>query len=81
MEELEIILSRNNDAIAEWIDRRYEDLAQAMKAIDQRTGQMSILRFMRSADDRRQYSDTFQTRLQEARRAALPTSSNTVDVD
>ena len=51
------------------------------KAIDQQTGQTSIIRFMRSADTRRQNNITFQNRQQDSRRAALPTSSNTVDVD
>ena len=76
-----IILSRKNNTIAKWLDRRYKDRAQEMKAIDQRTGQTSILRFMRSVDTRRQYNSTFQTRWQEARQAALPTNSNTVDGD
>ena len=80
LEERAIILSRNNDAIAKWLDRRYEDRAKSMKAIDQRTGQTSILRFTRSANNR-QYNYAFQTCQQEARRAALPTSSNTVDGD
>ena len=76
-----IILSKNNDAIAKWLDRRYEDRARAMKTIDQRTGQTSIFSFMLPLETRRQNSSTFQTRIQEARRAALPTSSNTVDGD
>ena len=44
-------------------------------------GQISILRFMRLADDRRQYDNAFQTRQLEAWLAALPTSSNMVDGD
>ena len=52
-----------------------------MKATARRTGQLSIIRFMRPIDNRRQRKRNFQTRVQDARRAALPTSSNTVDGD
>ena len=45
-EDREIMLKRNNDAIAKWLDRQYEDHAKAMKSIDQQTGQTSILSFM-----------------------------------
>ena len=76
-----IILSRNNDAIAKWLDRRYEDRAKAMKTLSKRTGQMSMFSFLLPLETRRQNNRIFQTRLQEARRAALPTSSNTVDGD
>ena len=80
MEDRIIILNRNNDAIAKWLDRRYEDRAKAMKAIyQQETGQTSIISFMGTIEHRRQFNSDFQTRLLGARRAALSTSSNTVD--
>ena len=47
LEERPIILSKNNDAIAKWIDCRYKDRAKAMKAIARRTGQLTILRSMK----------------------------------
>ena len=75
----EIILSRNNDAIAKWLDRRYEDRAKAMKTSNQRTGQTSMFSFLLPLETRRQNNSTFQTLLQEARQAAVPTSSITVD--
>ena len=49
-----------------------------MKDIPQRTGRTSIISFMRSIETRRQYNSTFQTRQQEARRAALAANLNTV---
>ena len=63
LEERAIILSRNNDAISKRLDRRYKDRAKEMKAIDQQTGQTSILRFMRSEDDRRQNNSTLGKQL------------------
>ena len=81
LEDREIILSRNSDAIAKWLDRQFEDRAKPMKAINQRTGQTSIISFVRTLGTRRQNNSTFQTRQQEARRAALLTNSNTVDGD
>ena len=75
----QIVLSKNKGAIAKWLDRQFEDRAKAMKTINQRTGQTSIFSFMLPLETRRQNNSTFQTRLQEARRAALLTSSNTVD--
>ena len=71
-----IILSRNK-----WPDRQYEDRAKAMKVINQRTGRKSIIGFIRSVETRRDINGSFQTCQQEARQAALPTSSNTVDGD
>ena len=58
-----------------------KDRAKAMKAIDRRTGQPSIIRFMRPIENRRQRNNNFRTHLKGARRAVLPTSSNTVDGD
>ena len=39
------------------------------------------LSFLLPVETRRQNNSSFQTRLQEVRRANLPTSSNTVDGD
>ena len=64
-----------------WLDHRYDDRAETMKAIAQRTVQSSIISFTRPIEFRRQNNCKFQTCLQNARRAALPTSSNTVDGD
>ena len=64
-----------------WLDCRYDARAKAMTAISQRTGQTSIISFMISIELRRQNNRNCQSRLQNARRAALPTSSNTVDGD
>ena len=79
----EIILSRNsNGPIAKWLDSRNEDRAKITKTLKQRTGQTSMFSFLLPVETRRQSNSAFQTRLlQEARRAALPTSSNTVDGD
>ena len=83
LSECAIILRKNNySPIAKWIDWlncRYEDRAEAMKDTDQTTGQMWIIRFVRPVESRRQHNRNFQTRLQDARRTTLPTSSNTVD--
>ena len=76
-----IILSKNNDAIAKWLDRRYDDRAKFIETFKRNTGKQSIFSFLIPAETRRQNNSAFQTRLQEARRANLPTSSNTVDGD
>ena len=81
LEDRVIILSKINDTLAKWLDIRHADRAKTMKAIAQRTGQTSIISFPRPIEFRRQGSSTFQTRLQDSRPAALPTSSNTVDGD
>ena len=70
---------KKNDAIGKWLDRRYEDRTRAIKARAQRTGQTSIISLVRPIELRRQNNSKFQIRLQDARRAALPTRSNTVD--
>ena len=67
LEDPATVLSKNNDVIAKWIDRRYEDLAKAMKATGQQTGQTSIISFMRTIEHRRQFNSDYQTRIQEAR--------------
>ena len=77
----EIVLSKNNDAIAKWLDRRYDDRAKFIETFKRNTGKQSIFSFLIPAETRRQNNSAFQTRLQEARRANLPTSSNTVDGD
>ena len=81
LKDREIILSRNNDAIAKWLDRRYEARAKIMKALKRNTGQTSMLRYLIPAENRRQNNQAFQTRIQDTRRASLHTSSNTVDGD
>ena len=80
LEPRERILKKNN-AIAKWLDRQYADCAKMMKALKRNTGQMTMLRFLIPAENRRENNQAFQTRIQEARRASLSTSSNTVDGD
>ena len=81
LEARELILKKNNDAIAKWLDRRYEARAKIMKALKRNTGQTSMLRYLILAENRRQNNQAFQTRIQDTRRASLHTSSNTVDGD
>ncbi len=81
LEPREQILKKNNDAIAKWLDRRYADRAKQLKSITSKLGQTSLLRYFIPAETRREHNQAFQTRIQEARRASLPTSSNTVDGD
>ena len=81
LEARELILKKNNDAIAKWLDRRYEARAKIMKALKRNTGQTSMLRYLIPAENRRQNNQAFQTRIQDTRRASLHTSSNTVDGD
>ena len=81
LEPRERILKRNNDAIAKWLDRRHANHAKLMKSLKRNTGQMSMLRYLIPAENRRENNQAFQTRIQDARRARLPTSSNTVDGD
>ena len=52
-----------------------------MQDIAGATDQLSIIRFMKPVENRRQHNSNFQTRRQDATRAALPTSSNTVNGD
>ena len=66
LKERPIILSKNNGALAKWLDCRYKDRANTMTAIAQRTGQLSISHFMRPIEIRRQHKGNFQTRLQDA---------------
>ena len=75
------ILSKTNDAIAKWLDRQYEDCSKIMKTLKRKTGQQSIFSFLIPAETRRQNNSAFQTCLQEARSANIPTSSDTVDGD
>ena len=49
----ELFLRKTNDAIAKWLDRRYEDLAKNMKTLKRNTGQMSIFHFFLPAENRR----------------------------
>ena len=77
----ELLLRKTNDAIAKWLDRRSEDRAKLMKTLKRTTVQMSIFGFLIPAENRREHNQAFQTHIQEARRASLPTSSNTVDGD
>ena len=79
LKDREIILSRNNDAIAKWLDRRYEDRAKLIETLKRKTGQTSMLSLLLPVETRRQNNSSFQTRLQKVRRANLPTSSNMVD--
>ena len=72
---------KNNDAIAKWLDRRYEARAKIMKALKRNTGQTSMLLYLIPAENRRQNNQALQTRIQDTRRANLPTNSNTVDWD
>ena len=51
------------------------------EALKRNTGQTSMLRYLISAENRRQNNQAFQTRIQDTRRVNLPTSSNTVDRD
>ena len=81
LEPREQILKKNNDAIAKWLDRRYTDRAKQLKSINNKSGQTSLLSYFIPAEIRREHNQAFQTRIQEARRASLPTSSNTVDGD
>ena len=81
LEPRERILKRNNDAIAKWLDRRYADCAKLMKSFKRNTGQMSMLRYLIPAENGQENNQAFQTCIQEARRARLPTSSNMVDGD
>ena len=75
LKERPIILTKNNDAIAKWLGCRYDDRAEAVKAMAQQAGQLSIISFMRLIKNRRQHDSNFQTRLQDATRAAFPTTS------
>ena len=81
LEPRERILTKNNDAIAKWLDQRYADRTKLKKALNRNNGQMTMLRFLIPEENRRENNQAFQTRIQEARRARLPTSSNTVDGD
>ena len=81
LEPRERILTRNNDAIAKWLDQRHADRTKLKKALNRNNGQTTMLRFLIPAENRRENNQAFQTRIQEARRASLPTSSNTVDGD
>ena len=76
-----LILRKTNDAIAKWLDRQYEDHEKLMKTLKRTTGQLSIFSYLIPAENRRQNNQAFQTRIQDTRRANLPTSSNTVDGD
>ena len=76
-----IILSKNNDAIVKWLNCQYEDCAKIMNTLKRKTGQLSMLSFWLPAETRRQNNSAFQTHLQEARRANLPTGLNTVGGD
>ena len=76
-----IILNKNNDAIAKWLNCQYEGCAKIMKTLKRKTGQQSIFSFLIPAETRRQNNSAFQTCLQEVRRANLPTSSNRIDGD
>ena len=61
-------------------NRRKEVLARAKRS----AGQLSMIGFCGSKESRRQHNTNFQTRLQEARRANLPTvieTPNTSDGD
>ena len=77
----ELILRKTNDAIAKWLDRRSEDRAKIMKTLQRDTGQLSRFSYLIPAENRKQNTQAFQNRLQDARRAILPTGSNTVDGD
>ena len=74
-------MKENNDVIAKWLDRRYEARVKLMKTLKRTTGQLSMFSYLIPAENRRQNNQAFQTRIQETRRANLPTSSNTVDGD
>ena len=50
-----------------------------MKTLKRDTGQLSIFSYLIPAENRRQNNQAFQTRIQEAGRARLSTSLNTVD--
>ena len=81
LEPRDFFLKKNNNVIAKWLDRRYADRAKQLKSINNKSGQTSLLSYFIPAEIRREHNQAFQTRIQEARRASLPTSSNTVDGD
>ena len=78
------VLRRQNEGIARWLDEQHNRRKEISTRTTRSTGQLSIIGFCGSAESRRQNNYTFQTRLQEARKAVLPTlpeTSNTSDGD
>ena len=78
------VLRRHNEGIARWLDEQHNRRKEVNSRNPRRTGQLSIIRFCGSTESRRQHNTSFQTRLQEAWKATLPTvteTSNTNDGD
>ena len=78
------VLRRHNEGIAQWLDEQHNRRKEVYSRTSRRTGQLSIIGFCGSTESRRQHNTSFQTRLQEARKASLPTvteTSNTNDGD
>ena len=67
------VLRRHNEGIARWLDEQHNRRKEVSTRTTIRTGQLSIIGFCGSTESRRQHNHNFQTRLQEARRANLPT--------
>ena len=72
------VLRRHNEGIARWLDEQHncrKEVSTTRTTL--RTGQFSIIGFCGSTESRRQHNSNFQTRLQEARKATLPTPPET----
>ena len=68
------ILNRNNDGISRWLEQQHN---RRKEVLERASGQLSILSFCGSPLARRQNKHSFLTRIQEARRANLPTPTET----
>ena len=68
------ILHRHNEGIARWLDQQHAFSDAIVAHTKRNTGQLLILSFCGTPDSRRQHNSSFQTRLQDARQAHLPTS-------
>lgn len=66
------ILRKHNDGIVRWLDQQHSFRDSILTRTRCQTGQLSMLSFVRSPEDRQQHNESFQTRLQETRRAELP---------
>ena len=68
------IINRNNDGISRWLEQQHN---RRKEVLARTSGQLSILSFCGSQLARRQNKHSFLTRIQEARRANLPTPTET----
>ena len=78
------VLRHHNEGIARWLDEQHNRRKEVSTRTTRRTGQLLIIGFCGSTESHRQHNSNFQTHLQEARKATLPTQpamSNTSDGD